>query len=180
MEEIAVDTLALTTKIRELGIRMRPALPPEAVRDLEARLGVKLPEDYRAFLTQVGNGWEKQVVNRALWQEMGSALSWEGPELLREPFPYTDAWIWEGGETAPLPEESSEAWDRRVEDLLRPTHFGNIPLTRHGAVRFRLILTGHCRGEVWQFTDVGISPCSPRAAFSDWLMAWLDGKRNFY
>jgi len=58
----------LTAKIKNLGIRVRPAVPPEKTKGLEAQLGIKLPEDYALFLTQIGDGWDRQVVKRVVWQ----------------------------------------------------------------------------------------------------------------
>lgn len=167
----------LSAKIKSLGLKVRPAAPPETIQEWEGRLGLKLPEDYAAFVTQIGDGWEKQVVRRSLWPEMRPLLPCGDLSLLRRPFPYKDAWIWENRETNPLPGESSEDWDRRVADLLRPIRYGNIPLLR-GACgeKFHLILNGECSGEIWIFTDVGIAPCSPRTMFAEWLSGWIESR----
>lgn len=45
------------------------------IRALEGQLGIELPEEYVSFLTQTGDGWEKQVVRCALWPEMKSLLA---------------------------------------------------------------------------------------------------------
>lgn len=175
-----MNSLELASKIKALGIRLRPAVSLERIEELEAKLGFRLPEDYVLFVTRIGDGWEKQVVKRSIWQEMKSVFSYGDLRLLCEPFPYTGAWIWEARETNPLPGESHEAWNRRVDDLLRPKHFGNLALTRGSSGEtFHLILTGKCSGEVWKFTDIGIAPCSPRVSFSEWITAWLEGKRDF-
>lgn len=176
-----MDVLDLTSKIKELGIKVRPTVPMEKIKELEVQLAIKLPEDYVLFVTQIGDGWDKQVVKSSIWQEMQSIFSCEDLYLLREPFPYTDTWIWENRETNPLPGESDEEWNKRVDELLRPKYYGNITLMRgNNAEKFHLVLNGKCSGEVWTFTDVGIAPCSPRISFSEWIAAWLGGKRNFY
>ena len=172
-----MDLLDVRARIQAWGVRVRPAVPLEKIRALEGRLGIELPEEYVSFLTQTGDGWEKQVVRCALWLEMKSLLACQDPRLLREPFPYTDAWVWENQETNPLPGESDEAWNTRVEELLHPTHLGNICLLRGSCgEKFHLILHGACAGEIWQFTDVGIAPCAPRCTFSRWLTSWLADK----
>ena len=51
------------------------AVPLEKIRALEGQLGIELPEEYVSFLTQTGDGWEKQVVRCALWPEMKSLLA---------------------------------------------------------------------------------------------------------
>lgn len=91
-----ISNWALKTK--ELGVKVRPTVSLKQIKELETQLGLKLPEDFMLFITQVGDGWEKQVVNRSLWQEMKSVFSYEYLSLLCEPFPYTDAWIWENNE----------------------------------------------------------------------------------
>lgn len=169
-----MDILFLRTAVQELGLQTRPVVPLEQIREWKAQLGACLPEDYVSFVTQIGDGWEKQVVKRSLWREMKSLSACGDLSLLREPFPYTDPWIWEDRETNPLPGESDEDWDRRVEALLRPTRFGNLALMRGDRGQtFRLILKGACAGEIWEFTDVGISPCAPRTAFGEWITAQL-------
>lgn len=37
-----------------------------------------------------------------------------------------------------------------------------------------MIVTGTCRGEVWNFTDVGVQPCCERQDFLGWFELWLD------
>ena len=175
-----VSILDLASKIKELGIQVRPAVSSEQIKELEAQTGIKLPEDYVQFVTQIGDGWDKQVIKRSIWQEMKSVFSYEDLSLICEPFPYTDAWIWEDNETNPLPGESDEEWDKRVDELLRPKQFGNIFLMRgSNGEKFHLILNGECSGEIWIFTDIGVAPCSPRTTFFEWITARLEGKTKF-
>lgn len=119
-----MNVLDLTSMIKELGIKVRPTVPMKRIKELEVQLGMKLPKDYVLFVTQIGDGWDKQVVNRSIWQEMKSIFSYEDLRLLCESFPYTDTWIWEGNETNPLPGESDEEWDKRIDELMRPKYFG--------------------------------------------------------
>ena len=173
-----MEILNLASRLKELGVKVRPAISLEQIKELEAQLGMKLPEDYVLFVTQIGDGWDKQVVKRSVWQEMKSIFSCEDMSLLREPFPYTATWIWEDNETNPLPDENDESWNQRVDELLHPKHFGNISLMRGSSgEKYHLILNGECSGEIWIFTDVGIAPCSPRITFSEWITAWLENKR---
>ena len=175
-----MDNLDLFSKIKDLGIELRPTVSLKNIKELEAQLGVEFPGDYVLFVTKIGDGWNKQVIKHSIWQEMKSIFSYEDFGLLCEPFPYTDTWIWEGKETNPLPNENDDEWNKRVDELLRPKYFGNITLMRgNNGEKFHLILNGKCSGEIWIFTDVGIAPCSPRITFSDWILAWVDGKRTF-
>ncbi len=51
-----MNSLELTSKIKDLGIRLRPTVSLEKIKKLEAQLGIKFPEDYVLFVTQIGNG----------------------------------------------------------------------------------------------------------------------------
>src|SRR5689334_18661513 len=132
-----------------------PATTDEVAR-FEADHGVALPADYRSFLLHVGNGGvgppayglfplgtiEKHASaeERELWCSL---------RRLREPFPFTNYWVWEGGESSP---EGTE------NDLNK----GTIRLGHDGCgLYWHLVVTGPDRGIVWQFADVGIQPTAP-------------------
>ena len=70
-----MDFLDVGARIQAWGVKIRPAVPLENIRALEGQLGIELPEEYVSFLTQTGDGWEKQVVRCALWPEMKSLLA---------------------------------------------------------------------------------------------------------
>ena len=99
----------VSARIQTCGAKIRPAVPLKKIRALERQLGIGLPEEYVPFFTQMGDGWEKQVVRCALWPEMKSLSTGQDTRLLREPFPCADAWAWEHQETNPMPGESGEA-----------------------------------------------------------------------
>ena len=41
---------------------------------------------------------------------------------------------------------------------------------------YHLIVTGPCRGEVWNLSDVGAQPCCERQDFLGWFELWLDNQ----
>ena len=43
---------------------------------------------------------------------------------------------------------------------------------------YGLIVTGACRGEVWNLSDVGAQPCCPRQDFLGWFELWLDNQEQ--
>ena len=59
----------LASKIKKLGVKVRPTVSLEQIKGLEAQLGVKLPEDYVLFVAQIGDGWDKQVVEHSIYGE---------------------------------------------------------------------------------------------------------------
>lgn len=46
------------------------------------------------------------------------------------------------------------------------------------SISCNLIVTGECRGEVWNFCDVSVQPCCERQDFLGWFELWLDHQDN--
>ena len=60
-------------------------------------------------------------------------------------------------------------------DMENKVYRGNIELADKGCgMSYHLIITGKCRGEVWNFADVGVQPCCERQDFLGWFELWLD------
>lgn len=143
--------------VQQAQISLGPALPEAEVRAFEEAHGITLPEAYRRYLLEVGNGFE--------WEGGYPFLAF--PPDVREnrldiPFPFQREWIW-------------EAEDTPDETMMQSVLNGNLELIDIGCCQtFHLIVTGPCRGEVWWFADVGIQPCCPRQDFLGWFEKWLD------
>ena len=91
-------------------------------------------------------------------------MDWEN---LSAPFMLEDAWIWEDDDTV-IPEQ--------IEVMAGE---GNIELISIvDSMSYHLIVTGKCRGEVWNFTDVGVQPCCERQDFLGWFELWLNEQEN--
>ena len=162
-------------KLRAQAVALGPVLSEAEVSAFEAQHGVALPADYRAFLTTLGNGGDgpphyglvplgagpsdDPPDERAFWRDL--------PQV-REPFPFTRAWVWEAGEV------SSEGTE---EDVCH----GSLYLGTEGCgMNWHLILTGPQRGVPWQLTGEGITPVMPQRSFLQWYEDWLDGRDSFY
>ncbi|WP_291559569.1 SMI1/KNR4 family protein [Clostridium sp. UBA2485] len=118
-----------------------------------------LPEVYRKFLLEVGDGCDMIGGFKMKSLDMIDRLI---SEKLSAAFPFEDPWIWEDEE---CPSESR----------LLEVGNGNIELIHIGdAQSYNLIVTGKCRGEIWFFCDVGIQPCCQRQDFLGWFEKWLD------
>ena len=143
-------------------VEFGPVVPEEAVQAFEEAHGVTLPEAYRRYLLEVGNGFE--------WEHGYPFLSFppaEGTERLSAPFPFEEAWIWEAEDGPPDPARMAPVLD------------GSLELIDIGCCQTaHLIVTGPCLGEVWWFCDVGIQPCCRRQDFLGWLEKWLDHGDN--
>ncbi|MGH3209891.1 MAG: SMI1/KNR4 family protein [Trebonia sp.] len=142
----------------------QPLTAPE-VTAFETRHGVSLPEDYRAFLLEVGDGGAGPFYG--LFRLDRSDLSgWNDSDLLpgflAGTFPHTRPWN----------ELDDEVQDEHVD----PTPIlGSLNLSHQGCgYMVRLVLNGPQRGTLWQdgrSSDMGITPFAPD--FPTWYLRWL-------
>ncbi len=147
------------------GYRLGAALSEAEVAAREAKLGVALPADYRAFLLHVGAhgagpyyglaSFEDQDAWRAAHAAAGTPADPTSPfPRTRDTFPEADAW-------------------RSLDGLLLLTEQG----CGHQSL---LVVTGEARGEVWTGFDFGPGDLGhgrlvPEARdFGSWYRAWLD------
>ena len=149
--------------IKEQDIQMGPVLSKEEIRAFEQKHGIVLPEGYRRFLLEVGDGCD--MFDGYDFLPLGAKREVEN---YGEPFRYQEYWV---------------DWDNLEEDEEPP--FGN-PFTS-GTLElidigdgqtFELVITGPCRGEVWHFCELGVQPCCQRQDFLGWFERWLTDGDN--
>ena len=178
--------------------RLNPPLPVSVIEAFEERHGVSLPEDYRFFVTEVGNGGAGPYYGVLPFGKDDDDLDWEGGGLVGDcskPFPHTTAWnlpesFWDG-KPAPPPGTSPEEEDRlwQAWDKVLEVHYwdpaimnGAIPICHLGcALRQWLAINGEQRGFVWNDFRAdyrGLSPVlggsGEAVSFTDWYMGWLN------
>lgn len=177
--------------------RLNPRLPEADVLKFERRYNVRLPEDYRRFLTFIGNGGAGPFYGIfPLGQMDGNSdglQPWDANNglvgALSEPFPFESEWNDLAGKPSDdLYERDIAEYDRQVEEFERKYwHCSNIngaiPICHEGcALRDWLVLTGNQAGRLWhdgRSDYAGLRPLkladgSP-ATFSLWYNEWLDG-----
>lgn len=148
-------------KVKTLPAKMGECLSEEAIAAFEECHKIKLPQAYRMFLKEVGNGCEHMFEGCRL-NDLESSPCQEPAE----PFLLDRFWLWED--------------DERDVDIIETerdhkVYRGNMELIHFGCcMSYRLVITGKCRGEVWNFTDVGVQPCCERQDFLGWFELWLD------
>ncbi|MGY3205380.1 SMI1/KNR4 family protein [Streptomyces sp. TE5632] len=171
--------------------------------ELETQLGVSLPAEYRAFLTQVGAGGAgpahglfpvRRVQGRWRWEGDGAYLA--DLSTLAEPFPekgpdpeLLEALAAERPEEEDFDEiedfdEAIEAWDERWGAVMfAPARTaGAIVICHLGcALREWLVISGPHRGTVWsdsRVDDVDLEPVldteGEPVTFARWYTDWLD------
>src|SRR4051794_12354995 len=75
--------------------RLNPPLPVAVIQAFEVRHRVRLPEDYRLFITEIGNGGAGPYCGLLPFGKDDDDRDWEGGGLvgdLSKPFPHTTAW----------------------------------------------------------------------------------------
>jgi hypothetical protein len=181
--------------------KLNPPLPVSVVEAFEARHGVSLPEDYRHFITEIGDGGAGPYYGLFPFgkHDDGFGLcAWEAGGLLGDPskpFPHRAAWnlpesFWEGEPDPPPgtpPDEEDrlwEAWDERLEEQYwNPALMdGAIPICHLGcAYRQWLVIDGPQRGFVWnddRANNGGVSPLKSESGesvtFAGWYTTWME------
>jgi len=166
----------------ELGIDLNPCLPLYEVEAFENAWKMKLPEAYRRFLLEVGNGngYESGVLKlgeltnrpevRAIahhWHALEQRRE-EQLERLHSPFPLEVDWIWE-----------EEEWDEEeLDEEIDKCYHGILQLTSETcAAAEYLVVSGPARGSVWLFTDVGVGPAEVSSDFLAWYEVYTDSDR---
>ena len=175
--------------------RLGAPLSGRELAEAEAQFGVRLPEQYRDFMRQVGAGGAGPFYGIFSLTKANGSWTWEGDgaELtdvarLAEPFSRTgadpqalDALLADRptGEVLTDDEyrDAYEAWDKRRENLLwNPDRTaGAICLCHEGcAYRYWLVVSGPERGTIWsdqRAADVDLEPTG--STFGRWYLDWL-------
>jgi len=174
---------------------LNPPLAENEVLAFEQRHNVRLPADYRYFLTAIGNGGAGPFYGVFPLGEMDSGFdlkAWDAGDgfvgSLSEPFSFTDKWNDLQGRPHDelLHTDEQEYW--RQVDQFDERYFssslmkGAIPICHEGcALRIWLVLSGELAGYLWhdgRSDYTGIKPLlladgSP-ATFSHWYGEWLE------
>ncbi|TWU07784.1 SMI1/KNR4 family protein [Stieleria varia] len=173
------------------GFKLNPVVRKSVVVKFEARHGIKLPEDYRRFITELGNGGAGPYYGVFKFREMDDCHSfqrWKENDgfvgTLSKPFPHTRAW----NDVPPFPEEQDDEslYDAEMERFYEiywntENVNGAIPICHQGcAYRNWLIVTGPEAGHIWEDlrTDQeGLKPTQlkrkTRVTFFKWYNDWL-------
>ena len=152
--------------------RLVPPLPEETVAAFEREHRIILPEDYRRFVTEVGDGLAGPGYGLYPLKETVRVAN---PVLLSRPFPHHEAWD-------PIPSPEATGFD--TDDYSDEDIQGTLCISDQGCgMGILLVLTGAERGNLWlddRDSDMGVRPVrhsitdAPRVTFLPWYTAWLD------
>ena len=155
----------IKTKIAQKNIDLGPTVSEADIIAFESACNTRLPQAYRLFLQEVGDGWRDSAMGHISIGSIHRLAEIERKDLSR-PMTLTDGWLWEA-------EEDEE----QLSDESFELKLGNqgVELMDEGCgMTYELITAGPCVGEVWSFSDVGVSPCCERQDFLGWFELWLD------
>jgi hypothetical protein len=166
---------------RELALASVPE--QEAVAAFEARHGVILPLEYRAFLLRVGNGGAGPGYGLVPLER--AVQDWVMPlpdDFLRVPFRHTGRYDPEQDDELETLLERAERGDvpqDHAELVLRYEAAGTVLLCDEGCgYLHRLVVTGPTRGSVWIDGRGGSGGFSPLGVtFLEWYERWLENVR---
>lgn len=163
-EEIKTAIEEVRARLEKLGITPRPPLKRTEITAFQEKTGVKLPKEYTAFLTKIGDGFQVKLGSFLYKFPPLSEVLYD-PEGIKKRFSHRESWCWE---------DDDSATGRKIAAA---TTNGQIELVDRGCGQsYRLIVCGGAKGEVWDMADVGIAPYGNGLDFLDWLKDFLDGK----
>jgi hypothetical protein len=147
--------------------RLTPPLRPEEVGTLERRHRLSLPDEYRAFITQIGDGGAGP--DYGLFS-LAAGLR-ESASTLHRPFPFSTA-------TAQGVIAARRGGEQYAGVVPAETVGGALAICHSGcAIFYYLVVNGEQRGTVWNGREDWF-PCSSRQGrqwtFLDWYEDWLD------
>lgn len=173
------------------GFRLAPVLSESQVVEAERALGVRFPEEYRTFLTEVGSGGAGPGYGMPVLRRGADGWSWEGDvsgetmlDRLHLPAPSVeelDALEAEEERTVPKAEDfptveeyaaARQAWKHAADEVYESPCQGSLPLGHQGCGWCEwLVVSGPLRGTVRAIGDE-VLPVAPD--FRTRYLAWLE------
>ncbi len=150
-----------------------PVLTPQEVASFEKKHSCRLPEGYREFLLQVGDGGAGPVWGLSRLGEHFSSYDHQEECFIDDvdlslPFPHLEPW-----NDGDCPDDGAYFSEAHVAGSL-------MILDRGCALSARLVLNGPCRGEIWNDDRTDrkgihphLAPDGSRYQFLPWYLDWL-------
>ena len=183
---IASKTSSLASRY---SLEMNPPIAVEEVIEIENQYNIKLPDEYRAFITTIANGGFGPDFGLLSLQDslkyFHNVKQDERLErdFLKIPFTHTstynfdeDPYILELGEKCDRGKIPESECDRVYDYLIA----GTMAISTEGCGYYRfIVITGPTRDQVWFNADVSDGGYIPlNLSFLDWYEKWLD--EHFY
>lgn len=136
-------------------------IPMETINKFEKEHNITLPNDFKLFYTTITDGL---YIDEEIELLDFESIYFEEDYINKE-FKYKKPYI-------------LKPWK---EDLKDDVYNGNIMLFELGdGTTLNLIINGKQKGQIWNFSEVGITPLFPSMNFFEVLNFALDGGRDFF
>lgn len=147
------------------GFRLNPVLAQPALEEFERQAGVRLPDGYREFLLEAGNGGAGPYYGLLPLESWNAAESEGTPDWLSRPSPLIPNML------------EDVAWEETLGCAREELFQGTLTLVDQGCTYYALlVVSGRHRGRV-VYVDMASSapPCFMRDPdFLGWYERWLD------
>ena len=98
-EEIKTAIEEVRARLEKLGITPRPPLKRTEITAFQEKTGVKLPKEYTAFLTKIGDGFQVKLGSFLYKFPPLSEVLYD-PEGIKKRFSHRESWCWEDDDSA--------------------------------------------------------------------------------
>ena len=159
--------------------RLNPPLPLEEIEAFEEKFDIRLPEDYRHFLLEVGNGGAGPAygVLRLKYWDLRVDCDWD--RATNTPIPRVTSPL-ASYLASPSPLSADAPYDSTWQEELEPLDWvpfqGTITVCSQGCADcVLLVVTGQERGRLVEVSEDWIAPTFfPMPNFLSWYETWQD------
>lgn len=169
---------------------LNPKLPEDTLLNFEKTHNITLPEDYKEFLTKIGNGGVGPAYGLEPFENgLFDDLDYKRPNSLlnpSKPFPHTKPWNEEFVSTV-NEEDNEEEYERQYFEFSKNLMNGVLAISNYGCgISLNLVVNGEEYGNIWtddRGNDGGIYPSNElgnkdKITFLNWYELWLDNSLN--
>ena len=179
LKELDKDCVIFGAEIHEY--KHNPVLSEEAVSAFERKHGIRLPEEYRLYITRTGDGGAGPFYGLLPLEDN------EGNEVdPKSPFPFTadkPLNLWDMYNEIEDAENRDELFEKIYADTCLRSDMGVIYISHEGCGMYNvLVVNGEEYGKVWWIdlsNDAGVYPLfdpttGDQLSFFRWYELWLD------
>lgn len=155
--------------------QLNPPISLEEVEAIEVKYGFTLPEEYRLFITEIGNGGKIPPITNNC-KNLFPFQDADTLEKVKLDFPLSESWEWESDSDFSIDTPAGKEKYSAVDE------HGNLVLMHdpvQGGQTWLLVVSGSRRGEVWERDDGGVLRL-PDCGFFDWIELCLNRKLTPY
>lgn len=156
--------------------RLNPPMPQEKVEAIEAAYGFILPDEYKKFITQIGNGGDIPSLHE---DDPCRFIPFKDTSDLKEAgydFPLSESWEWDTDFNFSMSDpKDAEKWNSVHKNGIIVLAEENVG----GGQSYFLIIAGKRKGEVWERDESGVLRLSG-CTFLDWMELCLSEKLTPY